>query len=129
MLRVATGSRPAKGRPPLRPLVVVPCGRAAGGRTLRAVAPYRWPAAPLQGALAATGRPCRGVGRSRLPLAASYGQPLLAVLAVNALNDSTLFNLITRNLKPIFYTKTLALIPLLETSAGGQASSSLAVST
>ncbi|RWV88459.1 hypothetical protein GW17_00049447, partial [Ensete ventricosum] len=57
--------------------------------------------------------PAGGVGRSRLPLAASHGQPLLAVLAANALNDSMRFNLITRSLKPIFRTKTLALIPLL----------------
>ncbi|RZS23503.1 hypothetical protein BHM03_00056455, partial [Ensete ventricosum] len=70
------------------------------------------------GALAATDRPCRGVGRSRLPLGASYDQPLLAVLDANALNDSTRFNLITRSLKSIFRTKIVALIPLLGNLSG-----------
>ncbi|RWW69972.1 hypothetical protein BHE74_00022376 [Ensete ventricosum] len=99
---------------------------------------------PLQGGLAMASRPLvGGLGRSRLPLAASHAQPLLlAVLAVNALNGSTQFNLITHSLKPIFRTKILALIPLLGNLSeeivypcildpngedeGGQASSSIA---
>ncbi|RWW37812.1 hypothetical protein BHE74_00057023 [Ensete ventricosum] len=118
---------------------------------LRAVAltggPWLQPAAPAGGGLAVANHPLIGaLGRSRLPLAASHGQPLLfVVLVANALNDSTRFNLITRSLKPIFRTKTLALIPLLGNLSeeivypyipdpdgedeGGQASSSLAVST
>ncbi|RWV84272.1 hypothetical protein GW17_00054023 [Ensete ventricosum] len=87
------------GRSQPRPRVAAPCGRSplVNGRQ-----------PPCRGALAATGRPCGGVGRgsrplegglgrSRLPLAASHGQPLLlAVLTANTLNDSTRFNLITR---------------------------------
>ncbi|RRT71785.1 hypothetical protein B296_00030693, partial [Ensete ventricosum] len=86
--------------------------------------------APCKGALATTGHPCRGVsrgqglwpgvvarGRGQGPWpqpAAPCNQPLLlAVLGANALNDSTRVNLITRSLKPMFHTKTLALIPLL----------------
>ncbi|RZS26578.1 hypothetical protein BHM03_00059936 [Ensete ventricosum] len=48
-----------------------------------------------------------GAGRpsSLLPWLRKYNK--------NAKNDSTRFNLITRSLKPIFRTKTLALIPLL----------------
>ncbi|RZS20340.1 hypothetical protein BHM03_00052837 [Ensete ventricosum] len=51
---------------------------------------WPWPTAPLQGALVVAGckanRPLAGgLGRSRLPLATSHGQPLLlAVLATNA---------------------------------------------
>ncbi|RWW11135.1 hypothetical protein GW17_00025278 [Ensete ventricosum] len=75
--------------------------------------PWLQPAAPVRGLAMASRHLAGGLGRNRLPLAASDGQPLLAVLAANALNDSTRFNLITRSLKPIFCMKTLALIPLL----------------
>ncbi|RWW06060.1 hypothetical protein GW17_00030638 [Ensete ventricosum] len=153
-------------RPPLAgALWAASCGLATNGRPncQRHARTRGWPPLsggrqpPCKGALATTGRPCRVVGRgqpppcrglgsSQLPLSDSHGQPLLlAVLVANALNDSTRFNLITHNLKPIFRMKTLALIPLLETYSreivypyipdpdgedeGGQASSSLAVST
>ncbi|RWV81837.1 hypothetical protein GW17_00056707, partial [Ensete ventricosum] len=85
-----TAAGRARGWPPLAGCC--PCGRPplAGGRQ-----------PPCRGALAETGRPwgglvmashplAGGLGRSRLPLTASHGQPLLlVVLAVNALNDST----------------------------------------
>ncbi|RWV94910.1 hypothetical protein GW17_00042518 [Ensete ventricosum] len=78
-LRVAAGSHPAKGRPPLRtrrgqPLAGWPLAVALAGDR------------PLQGGLAVASCPLvGGLGRSQLPLAASHGQPLLlAVLAVNA---------------------------------------------
>ncbi|RZS09928.1 hypothetical protein BHM03_00041060, partial [Ensete ventricosum] len=81
--------------------------------------PWLQPAAPA-GGLAMASRPlARGLGRNRLPLATTHGQPLLLiVLTANALNDSMRFNLITRSLKPIFRTKTLALIPLLGNLSG-----------
>ncbi|RZS05544.1 hypothetical protein BHM03_00036071 [Ensete ventricosum] len=67
-LRVAAGSHPAKGRPPLRtrrgqPLAGWPLAVAlAGDRPLQVAG------SPLcRGALAATGRPCRG-GRSYIPV-------------------------------------------------------------
>ncbi|RWV96591.1 hypothetical protein GW17_00040683 [Ensete ventricosum] len=113
-----------------------PCGLAAADRPLRVVAlaggrplqvagspptggPWLQLAAPA-GGLAVASRPLAGgLGRSRLPLAARHDQPLLlAILTANALNDSTRFNLTTRSLKPIFRTKTLALIPLLGNLSG-----------
>ncbi|RRT31672.1 hypothetical protein B296_00032014 [Ensete ventricosum] len=55
-----------------------------------------WPSAPIPYGCAIGSRPYglaahyRGLGHSRLPIAASHGQPLLlAVLVTNALNDST----------------------------------------
>ncbi|RRT60437.1 hypothetical protein B296_00036729 [Ensete ventricosum] len=114
-LRVCRWQPPLRvGRNRPRPRVAAPCGLLP----LRAAASCRWSTAPLQGAFATTDRPCRGglavasrpliggLGRSRLPLAGSHDQPLLlVVLAANALNDSTRFNLITRSLKPIIRTK------------------------
>ncbi|RWV83441.1 hypothetical protein GW17_00054944 [Ensete ventricosum] len=93
----ATGNRPYGWPQPTVP---------AGGRPLRAIAPasdrplqvvdsplaggLRCNRSPLQG-LAMASRPLvEGLGHSRLPLAGSHDQPLLiAVLAANALNDST----------------------------------------
>ncbi|RZS28087.1 hypothetical protein BHM03_00061643 [Ensete ventricosum] len=49
--------QPLAGWP--RPRVAAPCGLLP----LRVATPCRWPAAPCRGALAAIGRPCRGVGR------------------------------------------------------------------
>ncbi|RZR94267.1 hypothetical protein BHM03_00022935 [Ensete ventricosum] len=94
----ATGNRPYGWPQPTVP---------AGGCPLRAIAPasdrplqvvdsplaggLRCNRSPLQGGLAVASRPLvGGLGRSWLPLAGSHGQPLLiAVLAANALNDST----------------------------------------
>ncbi|RWV83197.1 hypothetical protein GW17_00055233 [Ensete ventricosum] len=100
------------------PLATAPVGwlqptAPVGGCPLRVVAPTG--SCPLQvaGSPLVGGHwlqpvaPAGGLGRSRLPLAASHGQPLvLAILTANALNDSTRFNLITRNLKSIIRTKT-----------------------
>ncbi|RWV84884.1 hypothetical protein GW17_00053369 [Ensete ventricosum] len=101
-----------------------PCGLATASRA-RGWLPLAggWQH-PCRGALAATGRPCKGgldvasrplaggLGRNRLPLAASHDQPLLlSVLAANA---------------EIVYPCILD--PDGE-DEGGQASSSLAVST
>ncbi|RZS08408.1 hypothetical protein BHM03_00039370, partial [Ensete ventricosum] len=77
-----------------RPLqAVAPAGgsplQVAGSPLTRG--PWLQPAAPTGGGLVVASRPlARGLDRSRLPLTASHDQPLLlAVLAVNALNDST----------------------------------------
>ncbi|RRT39478.1 hypothetical protein B296_00049644 [Ensete ventricosum] len=60
-----------------------------------------------------------GLGRSRLPLLASHCEPLLLVVLIAImLNDSMRFNLITRSLKSIFCTKTLALIAQLGNLSG-----------
>ncbi|RWV78013.1 hypothetical protein GW17_00061086 [Ensete ventricosum] len=100
LLRVRRG-QPLAGWP----LAVGPYGLVADGRPLLA---HRWQPPmraghsrqpPCRGALAATGRPCRGGGiwpwpvaplqgalaAAGCPLAANHGQPLLlAVLAANA---------------------------------------------
>ncbi|RWV89066.1 hypothetical protein GW17_00048805 [Ensete ventricosum] len=104
----------ARGWPPLAGCCPYGWLPLAGGRQPLAGGPWLQSAAPA-GGLAVASRPLKGgLGGNRLPLAASHGQPLiLAVLAANALNNSTRFNLITRSLKPFFCTKTLALIPLL----------------
>ncbi|RWV84297.1 hypothetical protein GW17_00054000, partial [Ensete ventricosum] len=96
------------------PLAAVPCGRAAGSRPrLRVAAPCGL--LPLQagGVLAVADRHLAwGLGRSRLPLAASHDQPLL--LTVLAANAEIVYPYISD--------------PNGE-DEGGQASSSLAVST
>ncbi|RWW85104.1 hypothetical protein BHE74_00006250, partial [Ensete ventricosum] len=91
--------------------------------------PWLQPAAPVRGLAMASRHLAGGLGRNRLPLAASHGQPLLAVLAANALNDSTRFNLITRSLKPIFCMKTLALIPLLGNLNGAPVTGTILAAT
>ncbi|RWV88231.1 hypothetical protein GW17_00049697 [Ensete ventricosum] len=65
-----------------RPLLMASSPLAGG--------PWLQPAAHAGGLVMASRPLVGGLGRSRLPLAASHDQPLLlAVLAVNALNDST----------------------------------------
>ncbi|RWW41799.1 hypothetical protein BHE74_00052694 [Ensete ventricosum] len=133
-LRAPGYSRPPSGG--------CPCGLVAGGRHPLVGWPWPQPAAPLQGALPQPAAPLhRGLGCSRSPLQGGLGcsrpppcrwptaptrgwlwpcptTPCKGFLryenaARTSRTFSTQFNLITRSLKQIFCTKTLALIPLL----------------